>query len=211
MTISSFSMAQNVAENRLKMAGAEKPYEDISSAEPVENLPQNPLTIEQQQRKIIMDYIEKSTAFKDPALIKRMYSAMRGLDDTIQKAHEESLKKLEDNPEELEKEKQKLDEQTPFRFNFKAQDTQLLTQEINKNPQNVAAQILMGFKTPNINERTIDVQRNQIERMNKQFADKMGMSVQEYQDLLQQQQEIQNQKKLPGTYYDLTHVILDEQ
>ena len=160
--------------------------------------------------KIVLEYIQKRPAFKDPLLVKRMYSTMRGLDDAIQKAHENALKAFDDDPEKRQAEQKKLDEQTPIRFEFKAEDTHLLSQEINEDPQAVVARMLAGFKTPDINEETIAVQRRQMDRMNKQITDKMGMDVQEYQDLWRKQQEEDAQKRIPGTDYDLTDVILQE-
>lgn len=210
--IASIAMAQELDSARLKMAGAGQPQTAHASveAQPTEAESEEALTPEQQREKIVLEYIQKRPAFKDPLLAKRMYSTMRGLDDAIQKAHENALKAFDDDPEKRQAEQKKLDEQTPIRFEFKAEDTHLLSQEINEDPQAVVARMLAGFKTPDINEETIAVQRRQMDRMNKQFTDKMGMDVQEYQDLWRKQQEEDAQKRIPGTDYDLTDVILQE-
>lgn len=210
--IASSAMAQELDSARLKMAGAAQPQTAHASveAQPTEAESEEALTPEQQREKIVLEYIQKRPAFKDPLLAKRMYSTMRGLDDAIQKAHENALKAFDDDPEKRQAEQKKLDEQTPIRFEFKAEDTHLLSQEINEDPQAVVARMLAGFKTPDINEETIAVQRRQMDRMNKQFTDKMGMDVQEYQDLWRKQQEEDAQKRIPGTDYDLTDVILQE-
>ncbi len=210
--IVSNAMAQELDSARLKMAGAGQPQTVHASveAQPTEAESEEALTPEQQREKIVLEYIQKRPAFKDPLLAKRMYSTMRGLDDAIQKAHENALKAFDDDPEKRQAEQKKLDEQTPIRFEFKAEDTHLLSQEINEDPQAVVARMLAGFKTPDINEETIAVQRRQMDRMNKQFTDKMGMDVQEYQDLWRKQQEEDAQKRIPGTDYDLTDVILQE-
>ncbi len=210
--IASSAMAQELDSARLKMAGAGQPQTAHASveAQPTEAESEEALTPEQQREKIVLEYIQKRPAFKDPLLAKRMYSTMRGLDDAIQKAHENALKAFDDDPEKRQAEQKKLDEQTPIRFEFKAEDTHLLSQEINEDPQAVVARMLAGFKTPDINEETIAVQRRQMDRMNKQFTDKMGMDVQEYQDLWRKQQEEDAQKRIPGTDYDLTDVILQE-
>ncbi len=210
--IASSAMAQELDSARLKMAGTGQPQAAPVSveAQPAEPVAEEALTPEQQREKAILEYVQKRPAFKDPLLAKRMYSTMRGLDDAIQKAHEKALKEVEDDPEKLQAEQKKLNEQTPIRFEFKAEDTHLLSQEINEDPQAVVARMLSGFKTPDINEETISVQRRQIDRMNKQFTDKMGMDVQEYQDLWRKQQEDEEQKRLPGMDYDLTDVILQE-
>ena len=198
---------------RLKMAGSE-PSSPVVTQEQADSTgkesAEEALTPEQQREKIVLEYIQKRPAFKDPLLAKRMYSTMRGLDDAIQKAHEKALKEFDDDPEKRQAEQKKLDEQTPIRFEFKAEDTHVLSQEINEDPQAVVARMLAGFKTPDINEETISIQRQQMDRMNKQFTDKMGMDVQEYQDLWRKQQEEDAQKRIPGTDYDLTDVILQE-
>ena len=208
----SSAMAQELDSARLKMAGAGQPQTTDASvdAQPAEAESEEALTPEQQREKIVLEYIQKRPAFKDPLLVKRMYSTMRGLDDAIQKAHEKALKEFDDDPEKRQAEQKKLDEQTPIRFEFKAEDTHVLSQEINEDPQAVVARMLAGFKTPDINEETIAVQRRQMDRMNKQFTDKMGMDVQEYQDLWRKQQEEDAQKRIPGTDYDLTDFILQE-
>lgn len=206
------SVAQDVGTARLKMVGAAQPQPASALAETqqIEVASEEALTPEQQQEKLVLEYIQKRPTLKDPLLVKRMYSTMRGLDDAIQRKHEEVLQDFEGDPERLREEQKKLDDQTPIRFEFKADDTHLLSQEINKDPQAVVMQMLAGFKKPGLNEETIAVQRRQIDRMNKQFTDKMGMDVQEYQALWQQQFEDDAQKRIPEANYDLTGVVLRE-
>lgn len=210
-TVACWGSAQETG--RLKMAGSE-PSTPVVTQEQADSTgketAEEALTPEQEREKVVLEYIRKRPAFKDPLLAKRMYSTMRGLDDAIQKAHEKALKEVEDDPEKRQAEQKKLDEQTPIRFEFKAEDTHVLSQEINEDPQAVVARMLSGFKTPNVDEDTITTQRRQIDRMNKQFTDKMGMDVQEYQELWRQQQESDEQRHLPGMDYDLTDVILQE-
>ncbi len=203
--------AQGIDVQRLKMAGTQEIQSEPVIEEEKQDISQADINLspEKDKDKIVLEYIQKRPAFKDPLLAKRMYSVMRGLDNAIEKAHEEALEELDDDPEKKKEEQEKLNSQTPIRFNFKADDTAQLTQEINENPQAVVAQMISSFEASDIDENTLTNQKKQIDRMNKQFTDKMGMDVQEYQDLWKRQAQEDTQKAIPGVNYDLTNVALE--
>ncbi len=203
-------MAQEVQAVRLKMAGSEPAKVETVAGETTATDAgvQEELTPEQKREKDVLEYIQKRPAFRDPLLAKQMYAVMRGLDDAIEKAHEEEMKQYQNDPQMQKDEQKKLDNQTPVRFEFKVEDRAQLTQDINQDAPQVVAKMVTGIKQPVMDDNTIDVLRNQMERMQKQFADEMGMTAKEYQELWRQQQK-EEQQKIPTEQYDLTDVVLE--
>lgn len=197
--ITQLACAQQVP-MRMQMAGGL--LDDFQDQQIIENssedIAQAVVATEEDQakeQKLLDDFVKAHPTLKDPVILRNMYNTMRKMDDNIEEAHQKEFKKIEGNdPEILEKDKQRIKGQTPIRFDFRPDDLSEFGKQIDEHPEKALSAIVSNIKGMDVTEETIENQIKINEKLNTYIRDVHGMSAEEYIQLKQQEEK----KKIPS-------------
>ena len=183
--------ATQETEKPLTMAGGfEKAEQDIQAGKQAK---QNDFDF------ILFEQIRKIGIYKNPLVVKKMYTYYTSIENSVREEHAQRLEKIsKDDKQAYEKEKRRLDAQTPIRFQPFEDSEEEINAFINKNPELAMYLIIKNVSTPDYDHMTPEEQKEYINRAKARYKLHAGYSPEEYLQKYVESKIQKDEKSLKG-------------
>ena len=167
--------ADFTAEKPLTMAGGyEKAERQIQSSK------QEAAAVEDFD-PFLYEQIKRAGIYKNPLVVKRAYAHYKAIELAVREEHEKRLAEIpKDDKEAYEREKRRLDAQTPIRFHLFEDSEADINALINQNPQLAMYLIMTNVSTPDYGLMTREEREEYLNRVKAQYKLHTGYSPEEY-------------------------------
>ena len=163
------------AEKPLTMAGGfEKKEQDAGLSEEKQAAPADFDTF-------LFEQIKRAGIYKNPLVVKKAYTHYKSIELAVREEHAKQLAKIpKEDKEAYEREKRRLDAQTPIRFQLFEDSEEQINALINKNPELAMYLIMKNVSQPDYSLMTREEQKEYLNRAKEQYKLHSGYSPEEY-------------------------------
>ena len=148
----------------------------------------------------LFEQIKRAGIYKNPLVVKKAYTHYKSIELAVREEHAKRLEKIpKDDKGAYEREKRRLDAQTPIRFQLFEDSDEQINSLINKYPELVMYLIMKNVSEPDYNRMTQDEQEEYVNRAKAQYKLHSGYSPEEYfQKYVETMLPEEDEKKLKG-------------